>query len=164
LSHWKAKLALAAALFATGPVAAQSGLDAADAALVDGFQAVCLDGLPDFVGAAESLKAAGYEVYEYGQGELELFREDENAVPLWGVISAAGCSLTTDLANMKAASSALRAILAARYSAEPQTWTYNGEFAGWTVPSGGKVLYVIIRDPAEPEVPRVGFSAELRDR
>jgi hypothetical protein len=154
-------LALMATLLALAPASAQNALDATEAALLRGFESVCLEGLPDYGDAAETLAADGFEVYPYGEGEFEIFREDPE--PLWGSIRPGSCSLSTDIPSLKSASAVLKERLASRFGAEPLNWFYDGAFSGWTLPFADKVLYVIVNESNEPDIARSGFSVELRD-
>ena len=154
-------LAFISALLAVTPANAQMALGPSETALVRGFETICLEGLPDFEGAAESLADDGFEIYPYGDGEFEFYRETPE--PLWGGLGLGACSVSTDIASLKSASAVLKERLASRYGAEPQNWSYNGAFSGWTLPYEDKVLYVIVNDSSEPDIARSGFSVDIRD-
>jgi hypothetical protein len=116
------------------------------------FESICLQTLPHLAGAAERLKAGGFELTPLG---------DQEMYELWNESMKMGGHLHLAQGDRKPL---VEALLADWLGKKPVRWETNDPYmAGWQVPAGGSVLYISVATSLSDN-PTQGASVNVEER
>lgn len=132
------------------------------------FESICLQTLPHLAGAAERLKAGGFELTPLGDQEMyELWNE---SMKMGGHLHLArgdrkpACGFLMEDVKRQEVEPLVEALLADWLGKKPARWETNDPYmAGWQVPAGGSVLYISVATSLSDN-PTQGASVNVEER